>query len=75
MKSGLVKRDGNVGALYKACAEVAIVAQHYKMASAFLNKALTHFGEEQSFDCGKLIDECRNVLTLVHDLVRKGIGH
>eukprot|EP00468_Gymnochlora_sp_CCMP2014_P009684 CAMPEP_0167762056 /NCGR_PEP_ID=MMETSP0110_2-20121227/12531_1 /TAXON_ID=629695 /ORGANISM="Gymnochlora sp., Strain CCMP2014" /LENGTH=511 /DNA_ID=CAMNT_0007648839 /DNA_START=27 /DNA_END=1562 /DNA_ORIENTATION=+ len=75
MKVGLVKRDGNVGALYKSMAEVAIIAQYYKLASLYLNKALTHFGEEKSFDCGKLIQECRQVLQLVHDLIRKGKGY
>mmetsp|Transcript_8880 Transcript_8880/g.14091 ORF Transcript_8880/g.14091 Transcript_8880/m.14091 type:complete len:526 (+) Transcript_8880:53-1630(+) len=75
MVSGLVKRDGNVGALYKSMAEVAIVAQHYRMSNTFLCKALTHFGEEKSFDCGSLITECRNVLVLVNDLIRKGIGN
>ncbi|GAB5353176.1 hypothetical protein AAMO2058_000015300 [Amorphochlora amoebiformis] len=75
MKSGLIKRDGNIGALYKSMAELAIVANHYKLSSKFLDKALTHFGEEKNFDCSTLIKECRQVLSLVADLIRKGMGY
>lgn len=74
MRAGLIKRDGNIGALYKSMAELSIVSHQYRMARSFLDKALRFFGEEKDFDCGSLIEECRNILMLVIDLIRKGIG-
>jgi len=75
MKTGIVKRNGDVGALYKTGAELAICAKYFKLASELIQKALRHFGEEKKHDCGKLIEECRTILTLVHSLIVQGIGN
>jgi tetratricopeptide (TPR) repeat protein len=63
-----VPHDGNLGALLKSVAELAIYANQLSTAKKGLQEAILLFRTETSMDCLGLIQQCEEVISLIESL-------
>jgi hypothetical protein len=60
-------RDGNLGALFKIFAELAIWAEEFHISKSLLEEANILFSEEKSLDCSHIIQKCNELMKLIDD--------